>query len=107
MTTNIERTEEIMSEWAEVKRYAPEIAQQMANTDPPILMPDLPRPMEVINSDWARFNEHIDVSYGAVRVFFSGDYGEEPETLTPAEAREQAAYLIAAADYAEQEQGNE
>lgn len=101
MTTNIEQAVRILRGEgmpdAEAHRYAQALA------DDGRLMPNLPRPMEVINSDWAKFNDHIEVSYGAVRVYFAGDFGEESESLTPAEAREQAAELLAAADYAEQE----
>lgn len=104
MTTNIERAVrtligEGMSD-AEAHRYAQALA------DAGRLKPDLPKPMQTINPRWAKFNEHIEASYGSVLVYFADNFGEESESLTPAEAREEAAYLEAAADYVEQEQND-
>lgn len=104
MTTNIEQAARILIREGMFDAEAHCYAQALA--DAGRLMPVPPRPMEVISSDWAKFNEHIEVIAGDVRVYFAGDFGEYPENLTPAEAREQAAYLNAAADYAEQEQDN-
>lgn len=66
-----------------------------------LLMPDLPEPMRIITPTWVKFSDHIDVCDNKVRVYFADNYGEDPEIMTPDEARSAAIDLIAAANLAE------
>lgn len=101
MTTNIERAEEIMSEWAEVKRFAPEIAQQMANANPPVIMPDLPEPETVNGQTVWRVDEE-----GFVYIKSNGwitTLGVETPYESPDIAHRHALAIIAAANHKQEQ----
>lgn len=97
--SNIERAAEIIYQ----KTGDPYIVAPIAKAleDAGLLMPDLPEPDDPTIPEWEMpTNEHHAVSisrYGTVRIW--GD----TSGYTPAEAREVAAALLAAAAWAEQQ----
>lgn len=111
MTTNIERAAEILEEWTDrswglAEDNADAAAQTLA--DAGLLMPDLPEPNE--KGFWIPFEENQDEYFemwvsipGSLKVDGSRRWRKR---LTPENARSIAFALLAAADHAEQEQGN-
>ena len=107
MTTNIDRAAEILG--VEQRRlgypdgglpYA--AAQALADANPPLLMPNLPKPTDQYVPEWeSPSNEHHAVSTnksGTIRI-----WGPTSE-YTPKESRDLALALLAAADCAEKNQ---
>ena len=94
--SNIERAAEVTAEYI---NFPHEIPQALA--DAGLLAPDLPEPTDRSIPEWEMpNNEHHAVSvsrYSTVRIW--GD----TSGYTPAEAREVAAALLAAAAWAEQQ----
>lgn len=117
MTTNIDLAAEVMREahdkphWSPMHRFD-NIAQALA--DAGLLMPDLPAPRtvdrypgsvcwEVCTDPTVAARRHIGVRVDHSHKIKVNIVGES----TPAEAREAAYALLAAATHAEQEQSNE
>lgn len=116
MTTNKERAEKAIQELTGTgelgKNAAQAIAQSLA--DAGLLMPDLPAPRmvdrypgsvcwKVCTDPTAAARRHIGVRVDHAHRIKLNVVGES----LPTEAREAAYALLAAADYAEQEQGND